>query len=75
MQIAIERLKPEILQAIIEEYVTREATDYGEHLFSLEEKVAQVRRQLERGQAQIVFDPESETCDIVTYSGRAKGPA
>jgi uncharacterized protein YheU (UPF0270 family) len=35
----------------------------------LDQKVAQVTRQLQRGEAQIVFDPESETIDVVVVSG------
>jgi uncharacterized protein YheU (UPF0270 family) len=44
--------------------VLREGTDYGEREFSLEQKVAQVRAQLERGRARIVFDPESNSVTI-----------
>ena len=43
----------------------REGTDYGEREISLEQKVAQVRMQLERGQARILFDPESNTITLV----------
>ena len=53
----------------------REGTEYGEKDFSLEQKLAHVVRQLERGEAQIVFDPGSETIDIVVVakgSRRAK---
>ena len=49
---------------MIESFVLREGTDYGEREFSLEQKVAQVRAQLERGQARIVFDPDSSTVTI-----------
>jgi uncharacterized protein len=45
--------------------VLREGTDYGEREYSLEQKVAQVRAQLERGQARILFDPESNTVTLV----------
>jgi uncharacterized protein YheU (UPF0270 family) len=45
--------------------VLREGTEYGERDVSLDQKVAQVERQLQRGEAQIVFDPESQTIDIV----------
>jgi uncharacterized protein YheU (UPF0270 family) len=48
--------------------VLREGTEYGEKDFSLDQKLAHVVRQLERGEAQIVFDPESETIDIVVVS-------
>lgn len=49
---------------MIESFVLREGTDYGEREFSLEQKVAQVRAQLERGQARILFDPQSNTITI-----------
>jgi len=44
--------------------VLREGTDYGEREFSLQQKVAQVREQLERGLARILFDPDTETVTI-----------
>jgi uncharacterized protein YheU (UPF0270 family) len=43
----------------------REGTDYGEKEFSLEDKVARVVTQLKKGEAKIVFDPESESITIV----------
>ena len=58
-------LSPEALQGVIESFVLREGTDYGEREFSLAEKLAHVHRQLERGEAQIVFDPTTETIDII----------
>jgi uncharacterized protein YheU (UPF0270 family) len=58
-------LPPELLQAVIESFVLREGTDYGEKEFSLEDKVARVIAQLKRGEAKIVFDPESESITIV----------
>jgi uncharacterized protein YheU (UPF0270 family) len=58
-------LADETLRAVIEAFVLREGTDYGAREFALEEKVAQVRSQLERGIAQIVYDPESQSIDIV----------
>ncbi len=58
-------LAADLLHAVIESYVLREGTDYGEREISLEDKVAHVMKQLKRGEAQIVFDPESETVSIV----------
>ena len=46
-------------------FVLREGTDYGEREVSLEQKVAQVLRQLERGEAQIIFDATLQSIDIV----------
>jgi uncharacterized protein YheU (UPF0270 family) len=57
-------LAADLLHAVIESYVLREGTDYGEKEFSLEDKVAHVISQLKRGQAQIVFDPETESVSI-----------
>jgi len=65
MDIPYLKLKPQILRAVIEEFVTREGTDYGDRVFSLDEKIAAVQRQLENGSAHIVFDTDSETCNVV----------
>jgi len=58
-------LSEEALRGVLESFVLREGTEYGERDFSLDQKVAQVTRQLQRGEAQIVFDPGTETVDIV----------
>jgi uncharacterized protein YheU (UPF0270 family) len=58
-------LSAEALRGVVESFVLREGTDYGEREISLDQKVAQVLRQLERGEAQIVFDAKLETVDIV----------
>ena len=58
-------LAPDLLHAVVESYVLREGTDYGEKEFSLEDKVAHVVKQLKRGEAHIVFDPQTESVSIV----------
>jgi uncharacterized protein len=58
-------LSAEALRSVVESFVLREGTDYGEREISLDRKVAQVLRQLERGEARIIFDAELETVDIV----------
>jgi uncharacterized protein YheU (UPF0270 family) len=58
-------LAPDLLQAVIESFVLREGTDYGEREFSLQDKVARVVAQLKRGDAKILFDPESDSVTIV----------
>lgn len=60
------QLEPATLRALIESFVLREGTDYGLYDVPLAAKVSQVRNQLERGEAQIVFDPVTETVDIRT---------
>ena len=58
-------LSPDALAGVIESFVLREGTDYGERDVPFETKVLQVRQQLERREAEIVFDPNTESIDIV----------
>ena len=58
-------LPPEVVSALLEEFASRDGTDYGSVERSLAEKVADLRRQLERGEIGIVFDPGSETTTLV----------
>jgi uncharacterized protein len=60
-----ERLSPETLSALIEEFVTRSGTDYGRREAILSEKCAAVRTQLTSGRVQITYDPVTQTCTIV----------
>ena len=65
LKIPYDQLSPEALQGVIEEFVTRDGTDYGEVEISLETKISQVLAQLKSGRAVIVFDQKSETCTIL----------
>ena len=58
-------LSEEALRGVVESFVLREGTEYGEREFSLDQKVDHVFRQLRRGEARIVFDPATESIDIV----------
>ena len=65
VEIPYEQLSPEALRGLIEEFVTRDGTDYGAAERSLESKISQVRELLARGEARVVFDPETGTANIV----------
>jgi uncharacterized protein YheU (UPF0270 family) len=65
IEVAYTDLSPDALRGVLESFVLREGTDYGEREYSLDEKVAHVLRQLERGEARIVFDPNTESVQIV----------
>ena len=54
------------LHTLIEEYVTRDGTDYGEHEVSTARKVQQVMGQLERKEIFIVYSELHETCTLKT---------
>ncbi len=58
------QLSPEALQGLIEEFVTRDGTDYGEREVPLETKVIQVWRQLDLGTAVIVFNEDDQSCMV-----------
>jgi uncharacterized protein len=58
-------LSAQALRGLIEAYVLREGTDYGEREVAFETKIAQVMRRLERGEARIVFDPRTRSVDIL----------
>ena len=58
-------LSADALRGVVEAFVLREGTEYGERDVPLDRKVADILRQLDRGEAQIVFDPNTESVDIV----------
>jgi uncharacterized protein YheU (UPF0270 family) len=58
-------LSAEALTGVIESFVLREGTDYGERDVPFDLKVQQVRRQLERREAEIVYDQNTESIGIV----------
>ena len=66
MKIPHTALSKEALNGIIEEYVSREGTDYGSQVYSLLEKVEHVMRQIEKGEVLIEFDADSQTCQLMT---------
>ena len=66
MNIPFESLSAAAQQGLIEAFVLREGTDYGQIEYSFEEKCLAVRSQLAAGKAVIEFDPGSEVALIVS---------
>ncbi len=75
LEIPYRELSDSALRGVIEAFVLREGTDYGETHHALEDKVQQVMRQLERHEARIVFDPNTESVDIVVTVTLRRRPA
>ena len=69
------QLSAAALRGVVEAFVLREGTDYGERDVEHDAKVGQVMRQLERGEARILFDPVTETVDIVVTRPMARRDA
>lgn len=64
IEIPYQSLSADALNGIIEEFVSREGTDYGDYDFSFADKKAQIMQQLENSTATILFDLSSQTCQI-----------
>lgn len=65
VRVPFEELSDEALDGLIEEFVTRDGTDYGAVERTLDEKKSAILRQLHSGDVFIVFDPESQTANVV----------
>ena len=64
MEIPWQKLSDEALTAVIEEFVTREGTEYGVRDYSLADKAAQVRAQLRGRGLGLDYDPDSGSCQL-----------
>jgi len=65
VEIPLERLSPDTLRSLISEFVTREWEEAGDVSYSLDDKIAQVLRQLQERKAKVVFDLSLHTANIV----------
>jgi uncharacterized protein YheU (UPF0270 family) len=65
VQVPVSRLAADTLQSLLEEYASRDGTDYGERECSLAEKVDQLKLQLERDELVLVYDQDSEEWDLL----------
>jgi uncharacterized protein YheU (UPF0270 family) len=72
IEVPLEALSPDAITGLIDEFVSREGTDYGEHEYSLAEKCAQVLAQLRRKEVAIVFELATESTTLVTRKELAR---
>jgi uncharacterized protein YheU (UPF0270 family) len=70
--VPLDRINPDTLRNLVGEFVTREWSDLSDAGISFETKIAQVMKQLEEQQILVVYDPTSETCNIVAADRIAK---
>lgn len=66
MLIPYQQLAPATLEALIEAFVLREGTDYGDTELSLADKVDLVLQQIKQGQVVICYSEQEETVDLLT---------
>ena len=65
VEIPLDRINPETLTRLISEFVTREWEEVGDASYTLDQKIEQVRQQLQERKAKLVFDLATNTCNIV----------
>ncbi|CRY56621.1 MULTISPECIES: YheU family protein [Yersinia] len=65
MIIPWQQIDADTLDNLLEAFVLREGTDYGEHERSLAQKVEDVRRQLVSGDVVLVWSELHETINIM----------
>lgn len=64
--IPVEQLNKETLHAVLEEYISREGTDYGEYEYSLADKRGQLLQQIKIGKICLCYDPVSQSCTLLS---------
>jgi hypothetical protein len=65
MIIPLTQISAATLDAIIEDFVLREGTEYGLEDISQEDKIAQVKHQLNNGNAVLVYSELHESVNIL----------
>ena len=65
MIIPHQQLSADALKGLIEEFATRDGTDYGVIEVALQRKADQISQQLQRGEVMVVFDAVTETVSIL----------
>ena len=64
-KIPVNKLSPKALQGIINEFISRNGTDYGEMEVSWKTNFRHVKDKLKNGSAVLIFDDETETTNIL----------
>jgi uncharacterized protein YheU (UPF0270 family) len=65
IEIPYQSLSAGAFEGIVQEFASRDGTDYGEVEFSLADKVSQVEVQLKSGHLTLLFDPVAQNCQLV----------
>ncbi|MDD5285401.1 MAG: YheU family protein [Desulfuromonadaceae bacterium] len=68
--VPLNRINPETLRKLVEEFVTREWSELADANHTFEEKIEQVLRQLKENKACVVFDLTTESFNIIPHEGK-----
>lgn len=72
VEIPVDRLEPSVLDALLQEFASRDGTDYGVVETDLMEKVAQLRVGLKSGDLALLYDSDSEQWDLISRQRAAE---
>ena len=72
VEVPMESINPDTLRNLIAEFVTREWEELGDSRDTLDDKINQVHLQLQEKKAKVVFDLETNSCNIVPCEGKGQ---
>jgi uncharacterized protein YheU (UPF0270 family) len=72
VEVPVAQLSEDALSGLLEEFASRDGTDYGERERSLEEKCANLRSGLTRRDLVLLFDAESAQWDVLERTKAAE---
>jgi uncharacterized protein YheU (UPF0270 family) len=65
LEIPPDRLQPEVLHALLEEFASRDGTDYGEVESTMVQRIAQLMNKLDKGEMVLLYDSDGEHWDLL----------
>jgi len=68
IEIPPKALSKEAFQALLDEFILREGTDYGHSDVTIEDKRSQVLNQIQGGHVRILFSTKTENCTLMEKS-------
>ncbi|MBT4760794.1 MAG: YheU family protein [Bdellovibrionaceae bacterium] len=66
VEVPWQQIGKEALSGLVQEFVLREGTDYGQNTYSIDQKIEHVMSQLRSNKAKVVYDATSDSCSLVT---------
>ncbi len=67
IEVPTSQLAQQTLRALLEEFASRDGTDYGAKELTLDEKVGRLREQLDASRIMLMYDSDSEQWDLVEH--------
>jgi len=70
VEVPWQKLSQEALLGLIEEFITRDGTDYGVRELSLEDKTDEAMARIKKNTILIIFDETTESCQLIHAEDR-----